>query len=294
MNLEIELENEIRRQLQEGIKLARNGDKAEAAEIFSRILSANPDHEDGLVWLAAVTEDRAEAVRCLKRALALNPNNRRAQAGLEWAERRLEAGGESAEAPPPPTPRTIASTPDSAAPGQIIPFQHPRASLRQPKGSDSEITSAPQPAINPKLETRNSKLETINQPPPYKKSRLPNLASKFVLPPEALPQKPSRSGEEKPSKKRFGRRQASRSGESSVIDATLPKIAVTVSDRVRLGVQGYRQPGTINITWPLLLFMVALALALLTFLLSAFAPLLGVLALLVAMSGIILFDRAEF
>jgi hypothetical protein len=123
---------------------------------------------------------------------------------------------------------------------------------------------------------------------------LPNLASKFVLPPEALPQKPSRSGEEKPSKKRFGRRQASRAGESSVIDATFPKIAVTVSDRVRLGVQGYRQPGTINITWPLLLFMVALALALLTFLLSAFAPLLGVLALLVAVSGVILFDRAEF
>ena len=83
--------------------------------------------------------------------------------------------------------------------------------------------------------------------------------------------------------------------EDGLINKATPKIAFTVSENVMFGERtGTRQAYTVRVIWPLLLFVLALALALLTFLISALAPLLGMVALLVAGGGVILFNRAEF
>jgi tetratricopeptide (TPR) repeat protein len=266
MSLETALEVEIKRQLQEGIKLARAGDKNQAAEVFSRILSVDPDAEDALVWKAAVINDRAEAVRCLQHALKVNPENRRAQAGLDWALRRLEdTSSETAE--------TVEAEPSPTSP--VFPPPTKSTPLRL-------------------VTTSNPKSETNDEPAPYKKSRFPGKAPEMVLPPEAIPPKPAQVKREKRSGPRFGK--AARSSKpAGVIDAAIPKVGISVSEKVRLGDRATnREANPVRIIWPLLLFVLALALALLTFPLSFLAPVLGVGALLITLAGIVLFNRAEF
>jgi len=306
MSLETELETEIKRPLQEGIGLARAGDKLAAAQIFGRVLKVNPDYEDALVWKAAVCDNPSEAVGCLQRALKLNPQNRRAQAGLEWALKQDASSKFQVSS-------SKFQGENSGLEVENVPFGSPPAQpeLRNLK---SETIPGLQPSElgtwNLKPETRNlksapfelklkSKDETKSEPPPYKKSRLANHAPDLVLPPEALPQKIPLS--QIKAKSRFSLRQpSSRNGklEQAVKKAASPKIALTVAQNVILGEQsGYPyQQKTDGLTaiWPLGLFAVALALALLTFLFSSFAPLLGVIALVIAAVGIILFDRAEF
>lgn len=266
MSLEIELEIEIKRQLQDGIKLARAGDKAAAATVFGRILEASPDNEDALVWKAAVTNNRREAVRCLEKALQLNPNNKRAQAGLEWAQRRLEDNQleETEELPAAPPASSPTPPPAGPPPLRLVPPFEPK--------SETKVESAP-----------------------YKKSRFANQAPAPALPPEALPQKPPRPERIKKGRPRFSPRRSPRMEEDGLINKATPKIAFTVSENVMFGERtGTRQTYTVRVIWPLLLFVLALALALLTFLISALAPLLGMVALLVAGGGVILFNRAEF
>lgn len=268
MSLEVELEIEIKRQLQDGIKLAKAGDKAAAETVFSRILSASADCEDALVWKAAVTDNRGEAVRCLERALELNPNNRRAQAGLEWAQRRLEDNQtETVELPASTSPVTPPAPPPVGPPPLRLVV----------------------PPFEPKSETKA-------EPAPYKKSRFTNQPPASMLPPEALPQKPPRPDRSKKSRPRFSVRRSSQPTEQEgVLSKAAPKIALTVSENVMKGERtDYRQTNKVKVIWPLFLFAVALALALLTFLFSGVAPLLGMAALLVAGGGVILFNRAEF
>jgi tetratricopeptide (TPR) repeat protein len=275
MSLETELDTEIKLQLQDGIKLARAGDKAAAETVFSRILSVCPDHEDTLVWKAAVTEDRAAAVDCLRQALKLNPNNRRAQDGLEWAERRLEEQ---------PSVSTVAASTSGTA---------PKSKPRPPV----DLPVRPS-VIPPNLPSKVSKLknETNSSPHTYKKSRFNNQVPEPALPPEAyLPVNSKRTEKTKKSKGKFSVRSLSRADDGGVLQASAPKIAVTVSENVGLGEQtGYRQTNTVKVIWPLLLFVLALALALLTFLFSSLAPVIGVVALLSASGGVVLFNRAEF
>ncbi|MEI6047100.1 MAG: hypothetical protein WCS37_22385 [Chloroflexota bacterium] len=282
MSLEAELETEIKHQLQEGIKLARAGEKVAAEEVFSRILSAKPAYEDALVWKAAVTEDNAAAVDCLKQALKVNPNNRRAQAGLEWAQHRLDE-----QAKQPIATIVVTSTPLPSAGTDPLPKLQPEAK--------SSLPPLVLPPVAPP-DVSKAKNETKPSTPPYKKSRFNNQAPVPALPPEAyLPVNSKRTKKVKKPKGTFSVRPFSRNSVGGVLQTAAPKIALTVSDKVVLGKQtGYRQTNTVKVVWPLLLFVMALALALLTFLFSFLAPLFGALALLFAIGGIVLFNRAEF
>ncbi len=275
MSLETELEVEIKRQLSEGIRLARAGDKVAADEVFDRILSVSSNQEDALVWKAAVTSDRAEAVRCLKQALAVNPDNRRARAGLDWAEQRLQEPPEASAVISPQVAKSIPITP-----------------LNNPAPPPRSIFSVVTPVSKPKSETKD-------QSAPYKKSRFTNQAPALVLPPEALPQHPPFREDKRDKQAKAGkaksRWRASKTPENGVLSAAAPKIAVTVSESVALGeATDYRKANTVKVVWPLLLFVLALALALVTFLFSSFSPLLGVAALLITLAAIVLFNRAEF
>ncbi len=258
MSLELELKVEIKRQMQEAIRLARAGDKSGSEVIFRRVLEVQPENEDALVWLAAVTEDRAEALRVLEKATQINPENRRAQAGVEWARKR------------------VAEVPVPAAP--------PKANLPLPP---PKIL----PSLIPELPSK-SKSETKAPAAPYKKSRFTNQTPALVLPPEALPQE-TRSG-----KKRSGfkaRRFAASTFKSGLVDAATPKIGLTVAENVTIGEQtGLRRANRVKVIWPLLLFGLAVTVALLSFGFAAFGPLLGVIALLATIVGVLLFNRAEF
>src|SRR5947209_20529474 len=78
----------IQGQMRQGISLARSGDRNGAEAIFDAFLEQRPDHEEALVWKAAIVRDPDEAVACLEKALQVNPSNRRARVGLEWAYKR--------------------------------------------------------------------------------------------------------------------------------------------------------------------------------------------------------------
>ncbi|MEM7585114.1 MAG: response regulator [Acidobacteriota bacterium] len=70
--------------LQQGIQLARGGDKAAAREVFERLAVAQPDHETVWLWLSSVAPDAAESARYLESALRVDPTNKQAR---DWLAR---------------------------------------------------------------------------------------------------------------------------------------------------------------------------------------------------------------
>lgn len=86
------------------MQAARQGDRARATELFHAALEQDPDHEEALLWLAALTEDPGQSIAYLQRVLDINPHNARAQAGLRWAEERRRPPEALSEAPIQPAP----------------------------------------------------------------------------------------------------------------------------------------------------------------------------------------------
>ncbi len=72
--------SEVAAQLQEAIRLAQAGQRAEARSLLDAIVQADPQQELAWLWLASVATDRDERIKFLARTLALNPDNARAQA----------------------------------------------------------------------------------------------------------------------------------------------------------------------------------------------------------------------
>ena len=83
--------------MQEGMRLARAGRKAEAYDAFSAVTRMAPKYVEAWLWKGAAALHPQESVRCLQQALALDPDNRRAREGLAWALARLSALEEPAE-----------------------------------------------------------------------------------------------------------------------------------------------------------------------------------------------------
>jgi tetratricopeptide (TPR) repeat protein len=279
----------ILEQMRRGISLARAGDRTGAEVMFDAVLLQKSDHEEALVWKAAVVNDPDEAVRCLEKALRLNPNNQRARVGLEWAYKRQKDAKAEASFPP--------SQPASS----------------RPSTGASEATNVPKtPAFSPTSEEvfrpglqksgpksykeSPAGVETKAEAAPYKKSRLPagKMALPSVkLPPEALPW----TRKDRQPARKTG--QASRNSkpdilqESPVFRAATPPVAFRVSPQVR-GVGDKASAVPVRLRWPLLLFAVAVGLALLSFWLSGLAAVFGILALLAALAGVVLFNRARY
>jgi hypothetical protein len=99
--------------LEQGIRAAKAGDKAEARALLSRAVRRRPESEAAWLWLSSVMDTPQGKAHCLRQVLALNPENRAAQRGLAALEkaapaRRLvaqeaaPAGAGSAETVAPP------------------------------------------------------------------------------------------------------------------------------------------------------------------------------------------------
>ncbi len=92
--------------LQLGIEAAREGNRAEARNLFRLLTRQAPDDPQGWLWLAGVAADREERLAALKRVMALDPDN-------ALAARALQAmGAAQGNTPvPPPAVRDAAEPP---------------------------------------------------------------------------------------------------------------------------------------------------------------------------------------
>lgn len=73
--------------VEEGITLARKGDRAGARTALRRVIHRDPYCEDAWLWLAWVAEDKAESLRYLEEAQRLLPESQRLLEALRWARR---------------------------------------------------------------------------------------------------------------------------------------------------------------------------------------------------------------
>jgi hypothetical protein len=78
---------------------ARQGERDRAVERFHAVLEQDPDHEEALLWLAALAEDPNQSVTYLRRVLVTNPDSARARSGLTWAEDRVQTLNSPSAAP---------------------------------------------------------------------------------------------------------------------------------------------------------------------------------------------------
>ncbi len=281
-------------QMRQGITLARSGDRNGAEAIFEAILRQRPDYEEALVWKAAIVRDSDEAVSCLEKALQVNPTNKRAQVGLEWAyKRQKDSRADSDKLSPFENPQ-LATLSDST-PAHFSPSRQRYAEPEDPGQLRASPENRPQTRL---VDIRPADSETNSQFAPYKKRRLENTAQSapsLNLPPEAMEW--TRPG---PRQAQSARNQTPGKTEvenSPIFRAASPKIAFSVSPRVKWGRRG-RLHSDVEQTlyplrWPLGLFGVALGLALLTFPLNGTAPVLGSIALLLSLIGVYFFNRAR-
>lgn len=272
-------------QMRQAITLARAGDRAGAEAIFDAILAQRPEHEEALVWKAAIVRDPDEAVACLEKALQVNPANRRAMVGLEWAyKRQQESRGDAINMTPFENPQLATLNDDT--PANFAPGRQRYAEIEDPN------------LFRPEYHTKTEQTpggETIGRSAPYKKRRLENTDSSMNLPPEAVEW--TRPG---PRRGQSAKTQAQARPDvetSQVFRAASPKIAFSVSPKLGWGKRG-RLDSDIEqklfpLRWPLGLFGLALGLALLTFPFHGAATLLGTIAFGLALGGVFLFNRAR-
>jgi hypothetical protein len=303
----------LEEKLKEGMNLARNGQFSQAELVFDKVLAANPQDLEALIWKAAVTNDPAVAVACLEKVLRFDPHNHRAKNGLEWARKRLESSSQLRpvtaqglqsfinEAQTPPVPTTVPDMPLPAKTTTFSPSGQSQTGEKKVKSFSKQILTSNPPQ-------KPQKVETNSEAVPYKKSRLQPSQTKFAaveLPPEAL-KKPEKTEKDTLSsllKFSFGNNHKKQTApdfpESSAFKAAQPKVQISVSDQVvqSLG-DDFAFDGRSSrfalppyLAW--LCFGGAILLALLTFFLSNFAPLLGVLAVIAAACGAVLFNQVN-
>lgn len=74
-----------------GIEAARAGRFEAARSHLSQVLEYAPNNIPALMWMAYVAPEPEESIRWLAQVLVIDPDNERAKAGIEWANRRAEA-----------------------------------------------------------------------------------------------------------------------------------------------------------------------------------------------------------
>lgn len=94
------MDAELNRLLQDGIRAARTGDKAQARDCLLQVIARDQEVEAAWLWLSGVVDDPGERRICLENVLSLNPGNRAARNGLRWLEEQGNGPGPVPDAPP--------------------------------------------------------------------------------------------------------------------------------------------------------------------------------------------------
>jgi tetratricopeptide (TPR) repeat protein len=81
--------------VRQGIAAAKAGQKDEAQQMLLQAVELDELNEQAWLWLSGLVETQEEKRICLENVLAINPDNKHAQAGLQWLQRN---------APPQPPP----------------------------------------------------------------------------------------------------------------------------------------------------------------------------------------------
>jgi ABC-type dipeptide/oligopeptide/nickel transport system permease subunit len=84
-----EITNDVRSWLQQGLRAAHAGEKAEARRYFQEARNLDQDNIIALLWLAWLAPSRRESLTLFCRVLELDPGNKRAQAGIEWVRSQI-------------------------------------------------------------------------------------------------------------------------------------------------------------------------------------------------------------
>lgn len=79
--------------LRAGMEAARQRNREEASRLLSQAVKANPNLEDGSLWLGLCRTDPKERAYCFRRTLAINPNNPEAKRRLSQLNGTAPASG---------------------------------------------------------------------------------------------------------------------------------------------------------------------------------------------------------
>ncbi len=85
--------------LEQGIRAAEAGRRAEARRFLAQAASLHPDRKEAWLWLAGLAADPRESVEYLQRVLAIDPDDEAAREGLEWARERMPRPAPVRQAP---------------------------------------------------------------------------------------------------------------------------------------------------------------------------------------------------
>jgi lipoprotein-anchoring transpeptidase ErfK/SrfK len=133
---------DIERTLDLGRSAAEAGNWAAARRYFAQVLGTDPRNQEALLWQAGLAEDPRKSVAYLQQVLKIDPGNKRAQAGLRWAQQRLAQARPRQDGQPvvrvPPARRRVAPS--------------PRAGARRPSGRAQ--TAESQPLARPRRKRR--------------------------------------------------------------------------------------------------------------------------------------------
>lgn len=92
--------------LARAISAVKQGRKAEAERLLRAVVREAPRNAEGWLWLGAAVFSPSETLSCLERVLEIEPDNKRAQAGVQWAKAQLSR--QRLLTPHPPSPSLTA------------------------------------------------------------------------------------------------------------------------------------------------------------------------------------------
>ncbi len=77
---------DVSRLLEDGIALARRGERREAQSAFRRVIQKAPELEDGWLWMAWLSETREQSLRYLREGLRFAPQSERLTEAIAWVQ----------------------------------------------------------------------------------------------------------------------------------------------------------------------------------------------------------------
>jgi tetratricopeptide (TPR) repeat protein len=80
--------------LQQGIALARAGQREEARNILLKVVEQDERNESAWLWLSGLVDSDDDKAIALENVLTLNPNNEWAKRGLQLMGRPLPGGSQ--------------------------------------------------------------------------------------------------------------------------------------------------------------------------------------------------------